>query len=162
VRCCQEHIINRSPANPAGSLVEYCTDCSKIYDSEGNWHVQNCGDRYIRMSAEDPSTPVPPGALARLQEAGVLGEATTLPNLSQSVGPRGEVLQTENNLTFSQADISSNNDNNNTMALDQSDLVSDMVKKPTRTVENDGGEGQDESQTTEEQSDEPVDQDKND
>ena len=47
------------------------------------------------------------------------------------------------------------------MALDQSDLVSDTVKKPTRTV-NDGGEEQDESQTPEEPSDEPVRQDKND
>jgi hypothetical protein len=45
--------------------------------------------------------------------------------------------------------------------MDQSDLVSDTVKKPTRTVD-DGGEGQDESVTTEEPSDEPVDEDKND
>jgi hypothetical protein len=70
-------------------------------------------------------------------------------------------LQTENNLTFSQKDISSNDDSNNTLALDQSDLVSDTVKKPARTLD-DGGEEQDESQSTEEPSDEPVDQDKND
>jgi hypothetical protein len=163
ITCCQDHVINRTPANPAGTLVTYCTDCdvTGVGESVGPAGYTNCGERYIQMSAEEPPMPVLPAAVARLQEGGVLGEATTLPNLSQSVGPREGVLQTENNLTFSQADISSNNDSNNTMALDQSNLASDTVKKPTRTVENDG-EGQDESQTTEEPSDEAVDQDKND
>ena len=94
-----------------------------------------------------------------LWRGSVLEGATTGQRANISIIPEG-ILQTENNLTFSRADIGSDNDNNNTMALDQSDLVSDTVKKPTRTV--DDGEEQDESQTTEEPSDQPVDQDKND
>jgi hypothetical protein len=47
-----------------------------------------CGERYIPMAAEQPLTPVPPAAVARLQEGGVLGEATAFPNLSQSVGSK--------------------------------------------------------------------------
>jgi hypothetical protein len=93
--CCQDHIINRSPSNPAGTLVTYCTDC-KV--GPGGITVE-CGKRYIPMRAEQPLTPIPPAAVARLQEGEVLGEATALPNLSQSVGPNlGRVLQTENNL----------------------------------------------------------------
>ena len=163
--CCQDHIINRSPANPAGTLVTYCTDCNYYVDTAGDYHIKDCGERYIAMAAEEPIT-VPPSAVKQLQ--GILGEATTLPEVSVLEAQRanisilsGGILQAENNLTFSQKDISSNNDNNNTMALDQSDLGSDTVKKPTRTVD-DGVEGQDESQTTEEPSDEPVDKDKTD
>jgi hypothetical protein len=92
-------------------------------------------------------------------EGSVLEGATTGQRANISILPGG-ILQAENNFTFSQKDISSNNDNNDTLALDQSDQDSDTVKKPTRTVDDE--EGQDESQTTEEPSDEPVDQDKND
>lgn len=144
-KCCQDHIINRSPANPAGTLVTYCTDC-KV--GPGGTTVE-CGERYIEMGAEQPLTPVPPAAVARLQEGGVLGEATALPNLSESVGPRwGEVLQMENNLTFSQVNLSSSNSSNNILGLKQSDLVSDEVENSTRTVNE--GEEQDKTGTSEE------------
>lgn len=166
VTCCQDHVINQSPSNPAGTLVTYCTDCqigSGGTDAPGagpggTYNVHDCSERYIPMAAEQPPIPVAPGALARLQ--GILGEATTLPEVSVLEAQRanisilsGGILQEDN--------TSSNDDSNNTMALDQSDQVSDTVKKPTRTVD-DEAEGQDESQTTEEPSDEPVDQDKND
>jgi hypothetical protein len=147
--------------SPQDGGKTYC--CASVLDKNGyttTTYCTTCDDTNPPSNCTPREKPlvVNPGRhLSNILEA-----TQTLPNLSQSVGPRGGVLQTENNLTFSQADISSNNDSNNTLALDQSDLVSDTVKKPTRTVENDGGERQDESQTTEEQSDEPVDQDKND
>jgi hypothetical protein len=156
--CCQDQVINRTPANPAGTLVTYCTDCDvSVY---GEDFPTGCGERYIEMSAEEPGLPVPPSAVARLQEGGVPEEATILPDVSVNEAQRanitilpGGILQEDN--------TSSNDNSNNTMALDQSDLVSDTVKKPTRMVD-DGAEGQDESRTTEEPSDEPVDQDMND
>ena len=137
-----------------GTYTTYCTTCDDTNPPS------NCTPR------EKPKAVVNPGRdLANILEGGVLGEVSTDRVLEGqkaniSIIPRG-ILQAENNLTFSQKDISSDNDSNNTLALDQSDLVSDTVKKPTRTVEN-GEEGQDESQTTEEPSDELVDQDKND
>ena len=72
----------------------------------------------------------------------------------------GGVLKTENNLTFSQANISSSSSGNDTLALEQSDLVSDAVENTTRTAD-DGVEEQDESQPTEEQDSEETDVDKN-
>jgi hypothetical protein len=60
VKCCQYHIINRSPSNPAGSLVNYCTDC----DVGPGGVKQNCSERYIDSvdtGLEDPKPePKPP------------------------------------------------------------------------------------------------------
>jgi hypothetical protein len=155
ITCCQEHIINRSPANPAGTLVTYCTDCDIGPGGMGNYI--NCSERYIKMGAEQPPITPPPGAVARLQEGGVLEGATTLPEVSVlegqraniSILPRG-ILQAENNLTFSQANISSSNTSNNTIPSEQSELVvSDTVENTTKTVDA-GEQVQDESATTEE------------
>jgi hypothetical protein len=71
VTCCQDHIINRSPANPAGTLVTYCTDCTVgrggATGEEGYLH--DCSERYIQMSVQELE-PIPPGAIARLQDSG--------------------------------------------------------------------------------------------
>jgi hypothetical protein len=107
------------------------------------------------MSAEQP-IPVPPSAVARLQESGVLqggvlGKETTLPNLSQSMGQNfGGLLQSSNNLTFSQKDISSNNDisDNNTLALNQSDSILHTDKKATKTVDDEVQDQDDSSSGT--------------
>ena len=59
VTCCQEHIINRNPTNPAGILVTYSTDCDigsgggKPSGSEG---YKNCGERYLLMFEKDRQT----------------------------------------------------------------------------------------------------------
>lgn len=149
VTCCQEHIINRSPANPAGTLVTYCTDCDI---APGSTAFVNCSERYIRMGIETP-VPVPPIAIERLQESGglqggPLEKARTLPNLSQSLGTNfGGLLQNENNLTFSQKDNGSNNDNSddNTLALNQSDSVLHTGKKATKAMDDEVQEQDDSS-----------------
>lgn len=64
-----------------------------------------------------------------------------------------------NNLTFSQANISSNSSGNDTLALEQSDLVSDALENTTRTAD-DGVEEQDESPPTEERDSEESNVDK--
>ena len=151
--------------SPQGGGKTYC--CASVKDKDniyGNTtYCTTCDDTNPPSNCtprEKPMAVLNPGRdLSNALESSVLEGATTGQRANISIIPEG-ILQTENNLTFSQADIGSDNDNNNTMALDQSDLVSDTVKKPTRTV--DDGEEQDESQTIEEPSDEPVDQDKND
>ena len=151
--------------SPQGGGKTYC--CASVKDKDNIYgyttYCTTCDDTNPPSNCtprEKPMAVLNPGRdLSNALESSVLEGATTGQRANISIIPEG-ILQTENNLTFSQADIGSDNDNNNTMALDQSDLVSDTVKKPPRTV--DDGEEQDESQTTEEPSDEPVDQDKND
>jgi hypothetical protein len=151
--------------SPQGGGKTYC--CASVKDKDNIYgyttYCTTCDDTNPPSNCtprEKPMAVLNPGRdLSNALESSVLEGATTGQRANISIIPEG-ILQTENNLTFSQADIGSDNDNNNTMALDQSDLVSDTVKKPTRTV--DDGEEQDESQTTEEPSDEPVDQDKSD
>ena len=70
--CCQDHIINRSPSNPAGTLVTYCTDCD-IGPGGGFSSFHNCSERYIQAAEEPTPTPTPsltvPGSIP---EDGVL------------------------------------------------------------------------------------------
>ena len=151
--------------SPQGGGKTYC--CASVKDKDNIYgyttYCTTCDDTNPPSNCtprEKPMAVLNPGRdLSNALESSVLEGATTGQRANISIIPEG-ILQTENNLTFSQADIGSDNDNNNTMALDHSDLVSDTVKKPTRTV--DDGEEHDESQTTDEPSDEPVGQDKND
>ena len=115
----------------------YCTTCDNTNPPS------NCTER------EKPLVVNPGRDLSNVLENSLLEEPTTLPNLNQSVSPRwGEVLQTENNLTFSQANISSNN----TMPLQQSDLVlSDTLENSTKTVTDAGEQIEDKSATTKEE-----------
>ncbi len=84
VKCCQQQVINRSPSNPAGTLVNYCTDC----DVGPGGVYRNCSERYIQMFEQDPSPPqtnppfkerIPPGAIEQsqpltLQDSSNVGE----------------------------------------------------------------------------------------
>jgi hypothetical protein len=131
----------------------YCQTCYEKTDSKGISYLQ-CTEK-TKQALKLPTDQSGPAGT-------VLEEQTTTTPLG------GPILEAQRaNITILPGGIlqedntSTNDDSNNTMSLDQSDLVSDTVKKPTRTVD-DGGEGQDESQTNEEPSDEPVDQDKND
>lgn len=149
ITCCQDQVINRTPANPAGTLVTYCTDC-EVGPIYGEAVPENCGERYIQMSAEEPATPVPPGAVQRLQEGGVPEESTILPEISVLEGQRanvtilpGGIIQDEN---------TSSNDNS-----EQSDLASDETENTTRTAND---EEQDEGGPSMKQSPEGSDNDK--
>ncbi|WP_458744672.1 hypothetical protein [Candidatus Nitrosocosmicus sp. T] len=90
VTCCQDHVINQGPSNPAGTLVTYCTDCEV---APGGPHegvqpgytnlnqLRNCGERYIDMKAEEPPRPSLPTVPGSLPEDGVL-EQTEQPEQS--------------------------------------------------------------------------------
>jgi hypothetical protein len=169
ITCCQDHIINRSPANPAGTLVTYCTDCDIGPGGQLVSGATNCSERYIKMGLEQPPVPVPPAAVARLQESGglqggVLEKSTTSPNLSQSMGQNfGGLLQTANNLTFSQKDNSSNDDSrdSSTSALNQSDSILYTGKKVTKAVDEEVQEQDDSGGGSDDEVDEPQHQGKN-
>lgn len=97
--CCQEFIINRSPANPAGTLVTYCTDC----EVGPGGVIQNCGERYIQMGAQEPTPtptppvfdPVPPGVLENLPTLEQVPPTTMPPLFGQdtTVPPTGGIEQ---------------------------------------------------------------------
>ena len=78
VTCCQDHVINQSPDNPAGTLVTYCTDCQVGPEGIGI-ASGTCGDRYIKAFTQDPTpTPTPP-----LFGRAPLGALDNLPTLEQ-------------------------------------------------------------------------------
>jgi hypothetical protein len=63
---------------------------------------------------------------------GILENPTKVgPNFSQKFG---EILQAENNLTFSQANISSGNTSSDILSLGQSELVSGIPKNTSKSV----------------------------
>ena len=103
VTCCQDHIVNRSPANPAG-LVRYCTDCTvgpggytgTVDNPFGN--LSDCGERYIDMSAEQPPTPSLPtlpiaGENIVPGDTGVLEDPPTPPSSGPAAPLQGGVLE---------------------------------------------------------------------
>lgn len=132
VTCCQDHVINRSPANPAGTLVTYCTDCEVTITDVGYLGYTNCSERYIEMSAEEPGLPVPPSAVARLQEGGLPEEATILPDVSVNEAQRANITILPGGIL--QEDNTSSNDKS-----EQSDLASDKTENTTIPA-NDGVE----------------------
>lgn len=90
VTCCQDAVINRSPSNPAGTLVTYCTDCEVApgganQGAPGGFinlnQLRNCGERYIDMKAEEPPRPSLPTVPGSFPEDGVL-EQTEQPEQS--------------------------------------------------------------------------------
>ena len=95
--CCQEHIINRSPDNPAGTLVKYCTDCT-IGPGGGFSSFYDCSERYIDISAEQPPTPslpTPPIAGENIIPGvtGVLEQPPTFSPFGPSAPLQGGVLE---------------------------------------------------------------------
>jgi hypothetical protein len=154
--------------SPQDGGKTYC--CAQVLDKDGyhtTTYCTTCDDTKPPSNCtprERPMTQVNPGRdLSNILGSTVLEESTTLPNLSQSLGAnRGGVLQTENNLTFSQANISSSNSSNNTIPSEQSELVmSETLENSTKAV-NSGEQVKDESVTTEEGAGEAEDNDKED
>jgi hypothetical protein len=170
-------IIGGVSCSPQGGGKTYC--CASVDEGEiyvNTTYCTTCDDTNPPSNCtprEKPKAVVNPGRdLSNILEGGVLEGATTLPEVSVLEGQRANIsilpegiLQAENNLTFSQANISSSNSSNNTTPLEQSELMSDPVEKKTRNVD-DGGQEQDESGTIEEgaseEADDARDEDKND
>ncbi len=146
----------KDPDNTYG-YTTYCTTCDDTNPPS------NCSEREIPLVVanpgkvlsdvleggvlEEPTTPPKLGQNVIPREGGVLEDPTTLPNFSQSVGPNVGIFQTENNLTFSQANISRDNSTNSLAQL-QSE-VEDNTNR-----EGNAEEEQDESKETEDEEEE--------
>jgi len=124
VTCCQEHIINRSPSNPAGTLVTYCTDCDigsggTNWDGSGNY--KNCGERYIQAFEQDPNTPptnpqfkerIPPGVIEQSQPLTPQDSSNVGENVPSQQGFTEQLSSSDNSIDDSVGDDKQNNDNN--------------------------------------------------
>jgi hypothetical protein len=126
----------------------YCTTCDDTNPPS------NCSPR------EKPKAVVNPGRdLSNILEGGILENPTTVgPNFSQKFG---EILQAEDNLTFSQANISSGNMSSDILSLGQSDLVSGIPKNTSKSVGIGQEEKNEDGTTTDETIGEETDDDKN-
>jgi len=74
VKCCQEHIINKSPSNPAGTLVNYCTDC----DVGLGGVKQNCSERYIQFFEQESNPPPTKSPFKERLPSGVIEQSQPL------------------------------------------------------------------------------------
>jgi hypothetical protein len=115
VTCCQRHIINRSPANPAGILQNLCTDCK--VGPGGEYYEYS--ERYIDIGRGNAPPPPPPptGPLAKpLQPDGVL-EQSPPPTISS---PKTDGVLEQQQQQPQQPDqgiTQTNDDNNNNIPL---------------------------------------------
>jgi hypothetical protein len=92
--CCQDHIINRGPSNPAGTLVTYCTDC----EIGPGGVSQNCGDRYIQAFEQDPNPPATKSPFKERLPSGVIEQSQPLtqqnPNgVNENIPPQQEFTE---------------------------------------------------------------------
>ena len=114
VKCCQEHIINTSPSNPAGTLVNYCTDC----DVGSGGVYQNCSERYVEMFEQDPNPPPPNPPFSKRIPPGVIEQTQPLiqqdPNgINENVPPQQQFTeQLSSSETFEGDDVANNEQNN--------------------------------------------------
>lgn len=131
-----------------GSILgdTYCQTCTLSYDAKTKVTTEKCGlvtKQLMKPPTTDESGP--------LQGGGVLEEPTSLLNFSQSVDPNVGIFQAENNLTFSQANITRDN-SANTLAELESDVQHDTEEESN--AENGAEEEQDESEETDDESEE--------
>jgi len=120
VTCCQDHIINRSPSNPAGTLVTYCTDCEVGPGGQDPpAPLRNCGERYVQMFEQDPNPPPPPKPpFSERIPPGVIEQTQPLtqqnPNdINENVPPQQEFTeQLSSSETFEGDDVANNEQNN--------------------------------------------------
>jgi hypothetical protein len=111
------------------TTTTYCTTCDDTSPPS------NCSPR------EKPRAVVIPGRdLSNILEGAVLENPNTVgPKFSQKFG---EIPQSENNLTFTQANISSGNTSSDILSLGQSDLVSDAAENTTGSTNVEGEENE--------------------
>jgi hypothetical protein len=147
--------------SPQGDGKTYC--CADILDKNGytsTTYCTMCDDTKPPSNCtkrERPMTVTNPGLLSNILEGEGPGKTSVEGQRANISTLTGGILQEDNNLTIAQIGITNNNDSNDTLLQDQSDLVSDTVKKPARTADDDA-----EGQTSEEPSDELTDQTIND
>ncbi|HKR73716.1 MAG TPA: hypothetical protein VJR94_06350, partial [Candidatus Nitrosocosmicus sp.] len=120
VTCCQDHIINRSPSNPAGTLVTYCTDCEVGPGGQDPpAPLRNCGERYVQMFEQDPNPPPPPKPpFGERIPPGVLEQTQPLiqrdPNdINENVAPQQDLAeQPSSPETFEGSNVANNEETN--------------------------------------------------
>jgi len=120
VTCCQDHIINRSPSNPAGTLVTYCTDCEVGPGGQDPpAPLRNCGERYVQMFEKDPNQPPPPKPpFSERIPSGVIEQSQPLtqqdPNdINKNVPPQQDFTeQLSSSETFEGDNVADNKQNN--------------------------------------------------
>lgn len=137
--------------DPYSIATTYCTTCddtnppSNCTPREKPAAIVNPGRDLSNILEggvlEQPTTPPSRGPAGPLKEGGVLEQPTT-PQFGQSLGPNfGEFLQNENNMTFSQANITSND----SIASEQSDLANSGQSDDDQEDENEDEENGDET-----------------
>ena len=117
VTCCQDHIINCSPTNPAGTLVTYCTDCDILSTELG---YTNCGERYIPGFEKDPNPPtqspfekqIPPGVIEQSQPLTQQDSNGSDENNTSQHSPKEQLSSSDNSIKGNLVDDVQNNDNN--------------------------------------------------
>jgi hypothetical protein len=126
-----------------GVYTTYCTTCDDTNPPS------NCTKR------EKPMVVVNPGkVLSNILEGGVLGEATTLPEVSVLEAQRANITILPGGI-LQEANTSSNDSSSGILGMEQSDLVSDETKNATGTVNE---EEQEESGPSKEQAREGADE----
>jgi hypothetical protein len=113
VKCCQEHVINRTPSNPAGTIVNYCTDCDIGPYGEPNY--QNCSERYIEMFELDPNPPPTKSPFGEHVQPGVIEHAQPLTeqdstNIDENVPPQHEFTEQLSTSETLEGDNAANNE----------------------------------------------------
>ncbi len=128
VTCCQDHIINRSPSNPAGTLVTYCTDCEVGPGGQDPpAPLRNCGERYVQMFEQDPNPPPPPKPpfSERIPPGVIETQPLTQQNpngINENVIPQQEFAeQSSPSETFEGDDITNSEQNNDFTESEEND-----------------------------------------
>ena len=116
VKCCQESVINRSPSNPAGTVVNYCTDCD--IGPSGPPNYQNCSERYVQMLEQDPNPPPPKPPFSERILPGVIEQTQPLtqqdPNgINENVPPQQQFTEQLSSSETLEGDDVANNEQNN-------------------------------------------------
>jgi len=136
VTCCQEHVINRSPSNPAGTVVNYCTDCDIGPGGEPNY--QNCSERYIQMFEQDPN-PSPPPTKSPFSEripSGVIEQAQPLTQQN----PNGANDNVPPQQDFTEQLSSSGNSVDDSVGDDEEQNSDNNAESEENTNENENGQ----------------------
>lgn len=135
--------------SPQGNGKTYC--CASVSEKDdilvGTTYCTTCDDTNPPSNCterEKPLLVVNPGkVLSNVLEGGILEEPNSSPKLGEDVFPKGGGVleQPENNMTFSRANVpfplanDSDDNTNNTLVLQQSDVENDTAENNTGEME---------------------------